>query len=128
MSKSEPKRVLLVDDEPSILATFRPILEGIGCDVQVAQSAKEALTKIAAEEFELIITDVRMETPSAGYEVVRAARSHGPKPAVAVLTAFPLTRSQCIQAGADAVFVKGAGQSIPEMLRTIEELLTRPAE
>lgn len=84
------RRILLVDDELAILLTLRAILEINGFEAETAASAREAKQKIKNGHFHMVITDMRMESETAGLEVVQAARKAAYKPAVAMLTAFPI--------------------------------------
>ena len=68
------RRILLVDDELAILLTLKAILEINGFEVVTAASAKEAIQKLKKNSFHMVITDMRMETDKAGYDVVRAAK------------------------------------------------------
>src|ERR1022692_4448107 len=83
------RRILLVDDELAILLTLRAILEMNGFEVDTAASVKEAERKMKHGVFEMVITDMRMETETAGYEVIRAAGQQAYDPATAILTAYP---------------------------------------
>ena len=100
-------KILLVDDEPAILALFKDVLELSSFEVHTAASSSEAVATLDREVFDAVVTDLRMETPLAGYEVVKAARALHPRPAIAVVTAFPVPSSEWKHAGADALFVKG---------------------
>ena len=68
------RRILLVDDELAILLTLRAILEMNGFEVDTAASAKEAQKKLKNGVYEMVITDMRMETETPGYDVIQAAR------------------------------------------------------
>lgn len=68
------RRILLVDDELAILLTLKAILEMNGFEVETAASAKEAVTKLNGGVYQMVITDMRMENETSGYEVIRAAR------------------------------------------------------
>jgi CheY-like chemotaxis protein len=83
------RRILLVDDELAILLTLRAILEMSGFEVDTAASAKEAQNKLKSGVYEMVITDMRMETETSGYDVIRAARQQPYDPATALLTAYP---------------------------------------
>lgn len=100
-------RVLLVDDEPAILELFKLALELDGFVVETADSGTSALALLDRHAFDLVITDMRMETPTAGFNVVRAASRLQPRPVIAILSAYYLDRADCERAGADAIFVKG---------------------
>jgi CheY-like chemotaxis protein len=57
---SQPGRILIVDDEPSILDLMIDILATLGHQVDTAVNGKEAARKIEAGHYDLIITDIRM--------------------------------------------------------------------
>jgi CheY-like chemotaxis protein len=100
-------RLLLVDDDRVILGCFTAILEADDLEVRAVSSAREAAVALRQDEFELVITDMAMETPTAGYDVVRSARERPYRPEVVILTAFPLPDAEWRQSGAKALFVKG---------------------
>lgn len=114
------RRILLVDDELSILLTLKAVLEISGFEVDTAASAREAKLKIRAHEYHMVITDMRMESDTAGMEVVAAARKAPCRPAIAMLTAFPLPGSEG-EDGADKLLVKPMNTS--DLLRQLEALL-----
>ena len=83
------RRILLVDDELAIVLTLKAILEMNGFEVETANSAHEAIQRLNDSEYQMVITDMRMESETSGYDVVRAARRQHYNPATAILTAFP---------------------------------------
>ena len=112
--------ILIVDDEPAILSLLRTILESESFEVETARSAAEAKLRLSQQHFDLVLTDMRMESSIAGYDVVRAARKLNPRPAVAILTAFPIPASDWRSSGADALMVKGMDVlSVPKKLRAL---------
>ncbi len=115
------RRILLVDDELAILLTLKAVLEINGFEVETAASAKEAKLKIRSHTYHMVITDMRMESDTAGKEVVNAARKAPYQPAVAMLTAFPLPDSDWQEDGADEMLVKPMNTS--DLVRQLEALL-----
>ncbi len=115
------RRILLADDELAILLTLKAILEMNGFEVETAASAKEASQKLDAGTFDMVITDMRMETETAGYEVIRAARRQSYDPATAILTAFPSLGTDWKSHGAQSLLVKPVNTK--DLLRQIEALL-----
>ena len=115
------RRVLLVDDEVTVLLTMKAVLEISGFDVDTATSAREGKSKIKLREYQMIITDMRMESDAAGREVIQAARTAPYHPAVALLTAFPVDADDFDEMGADKMLVKP--MQTPVLLRQIEKLL-----
>lgn len=112
---------LIVDDEPSILDTLKGILETRDFQVSTAASANDAIHQLDQLRFDLVLTDMRMESPTAGYDVVRTAKSLSPRPVVVILTAFPIPSAEWRPSGADALYVKGGG--IMRILDDLERLL-----
>ncbi len=117
------RRILLVDDELAILLTLKAILEINGFEVETAASAKEARQKLESSQYHMVITDMRMETETAGYDVIRAARAQSYKPATAILTAYPSLGSDWKSQGAQSLLVKPVNTE--EMLRQLEALLVQ---
>jgi CheY-like chemotaxis protein len=116
-------RVLIVDDETSILNLLKTVLEASSFEVETAKSATEAKSRLRQTKFDLVLTDMRMETPIAGYDVVRAAQQLNPRPAVAILTAFPIPSSDWRSSGADALLVKGTNiMDLPQKLQSLLKL------
>lgn len=115
------RRILLVDDELAILLTLRAILEMNGFEVETAASAKEAKQKLEGGVFEMVITDMRMETATAGYDVIAAARKQSYNPATALLTAYPSLGNEWKNNGAQSLLVKPVNTE--ELLRQLEALL-----
>ena len=68
------RRILLADDELAILLTLRAILEANGFEVETCTSTREAKEKLRNGTFDMVITDMWMETETSGLEVIRAAR------------------------------------------------------
>ena len=117
------RRILLVDDELAILLTLKAILEIHGFDVETAGSGKEAISKLKTSGYHMVITDMKMETEKAGYDVIRAAKRTDYNPAVAVLTAYPLLGSDWKNEGAQSMLVKP--MNTDDLLRQIEALLVQ---
>jgi len=115
------RRVLLVDDEVAVLLTMKAVLEISGFDVDTATSAHEGRSKIRTREYQMVITDMRMESDAAGREVIQAARTAPYHPAVALLTAFPVEQDDWMEMGADRMLVKP--MQTPVLIRQLEKLL-----
>jgi CheY-like chemotaxis protein len=83
------KRVLVVDDEEKVVFFLRESLEELGQDfvVQAARSGEEALEKIQAEPFDLVITDLRMPGID-GLELVERVKELSPKTHLIMITGY----------------------------------------
>ncbi len=117
------RRILLVDDDVTVLLTLKAVLELNQFDVQTAGSAAEALQKLSSGIYEMVITDSRMETDDAGFHVIRAARAQTYNPATALLTAYPPRNLDWKHDGAQSLLVKPIGTQ--DLLRQIEALLVQ---
>jgi PAS domain S-box-containing protein len=67
--------ILLVDDKPARLLTYEAILSGLEVNCVRAHSGSEALEKLLAQEFAVILLDVQMPDID-GFEVARLVRQH----------------------------------------------------
>jgi DNA-binding NtrC family response regulator len=115
------RRILLVDDDVTVLLTLKAVLEFNQFEVQTAGSASEAVQKLSAGVYEMVITDARMETDDAGFHVIRAARQQSYRPATALLTAYPPRNADWKRNGVQSLLVKPIGTQ--DLLRQIEVLL-----
>jgi DNA-binding response OmpR family regulator len=115
------RRILLVDDEVAVLLTLKAVLEISGFDVDTAASAREGVSKLHTRQYQMLITDMRMEHDVAGVEVIKAARAAAYHPAVALLTAFPVAEEDWQEMGADQLLVKPMHTRI--LLQQIEDLI-----
>jgi DNA-binding response OmpR family regulator len=115
------RRILLVDDEVAVLLTLKAVLEISGFEVDTAASAKEGRSKLHTHEYQMVITDMRMENEASGLEVIEAARAASYRPAVALLTAFPAAEEDWQEMGADKMLVKPMHTRV--LLEQLEKLL-----
>jgi len=115
------RRILLVDDELAILLTLRAVLEMNGFEVDTAASSREAEQKLNNGVYEMVISDMRMETETSGYDVIRAAREQTYDPATALLTAYPTLSERWQSEGVQSLLVKPV--NTPDLIRQLEALL-----
>jgi DNA-binding NtrC family response regulator len=80
--------VLVVDDEQSIRITVGMLLRGEGHAVREAEGVAEAIALVDREAFDLVITDLRLNHPEGGIEVLKAVKRRAPDTEVVFLTAF----------------------------------------
>jgi two-component system, NtrC family, response regulator HydG len=114
-------KALVVDDEPNILITLGLVLKSEGFDVQTASTVRAAKVVLAESPFDLVLTDLSVETPTAGYDLVHAAKEQHRKPATLVISGFPDLLSSWEAEGADAGLQKPT--EVPELLATISRLV-----
>ena len=85
---ARPLRVLAVDDEPALGRMAALMLAPDGHNVVVATSGEEALERLAAESFDLVISDVGMGAGMNGWELAEQVRTHYPGVRFALATGW----------------------------------------
>tara|TARA_B100000809_G_scaffold243232_1_gene268048 strand:- start:1280 stop:2659 length:1380 start_codon:yes stop_codon:yes gene_type:complete len=115
-------RVLIVDNEPSILSVLSTLLKAEGFDVMATREGKKAQDTIRAEHFDLMITDIRMQ-PVDGMQLLKTARMEAPTMAVIMLTAYGSVESaiEAMKLGAFDYVAKPF--KVDEILITIQRAL-----
>jgi len=121
MAQAVRRKILLVDNDLTVLLTLRPILEMHGFAVETASSAQEAMQSLQAGPFAMVISESNLESERAGYEVLRAARSQAYDPATAILSAQANSMTDWITQGAQSLLVKAMNSN--DLVRQIEALL-----
>jgi len=115
-------RVLLVDDDPASRLTLKTVLEAGGYNVDSAASAAEAVGKLDEGEYELVLSDLQMESPRAGLKVIAHARIMEYKPATALIQTYqneqPLER-------AGSLLIKP--EDVPGLLSKVADLISERA-
>lgn len=98
------KRILVVDDEKSIVFAVRQYFLKQGYVVDCAGSSEQALVLLASQHYAVAIVDVELRggiDSSDGLNLAKFIRSHAPATAIIVLTALetPETASRAKEAG-----------------------------
>jgi two-component system OmpR family response regulator len=119
-------RILVVDDEPSIVDAVATALRYEGHDVHEAGTGREALDAVARHEPDLIVLDW-MLPDIEGIEVGRRLRARGFKSAVLFLTAKDATENkvEALRAGGDDYVTKPF--SLAEIVARVQAILRRTA-
>jgi two-component system, NtrC family, response regulator PilR len=86
------KRILVVDDEPSMREMLGIMLRRAGFAVEVAESRARAGTILAQGAVDMVITDVKLPDGD-GIEILRHVKSANPETVVIVMTAFGNTET-----------------------------------
>lgn len=122
---SGKRKVLLVDDEPSIIKTVGKRLEIEGFEVIIAMDGEEALAKAQSEKPDLIILDLMLPKVN-GFEVCSQLKKDRNSKEIPVVTIFSgrgndEDKDKCLEMGAAAYVTKGKGAS--ELIAQIKALL-----
>ena len=115
-------RILLVDDEPSILSVLSTLLRAEGYDIEPILGGEKAQTALRTNEFDLMISDIRM-SPINGMELLKQAHDERPGMSVIMLTAYGSveTAIEAMKLGAFDYVTKPF--KVDELLITIQRAL-----
>jgi two-component system response regulator HydG len=118
--KAGGAKVLVVDDQKNMRATTAIVLREAGYAVAEAEDGGAAIQRVAAETFDVVLTDVRMGAVD-GMEVLRATIEASPTTQVIVMTAYGT-----IESAVEAIR-RGAYDYLPKPFKE-DELLLRVAK
>ena len=114
------KKILIIDDDKSILRTFSRILQKNGYEIDVAETGKEAMEKSTNRLYDLTLIDIRLPDIE-GTELLAKMQKMMPRAVKIMITGFPSleTGVKALDEGADAYLVKPVKPE--ELLTLIEE-------
>src|ERR1044071_6113932 len=94
-------RILVIDDERSILETIRILLTSEGFDVVTSQTAREGMDEFDSFSPDIVLTDIRMPGMT-GLDVLAAVQERDPQVPVILMTAQASLQSavQAVNQGA----------------------------
>ncbi len=84
-----PKRILIVDDESTLVFFLKQGLQesGLSCLVEDAASGEDAVTKLTYNRYDVLVTDLKMPGIN-GFTLLEVARSLNPNIHIILMTAF----------------------------------------
>lgn len=122
------KRILIAEDETLIRDTIREVLSKHGAVTETARSGSEALAMIDRQNYDLVISDIKLPQKN-GYEIFAAAKEKNADVPVILMTGFGYDPNHSIirarQEGLAAVLFKPF--KVDELLSEVRNALT-PAE
>jgi CheY-like chemotaxis protein len=110
-----------VNDDITSRLTLKTVLESCGYFVDSAASAAEAVGKLDERQYELVLSDLQMESPEAGLKVLAHARLMDYKPAMALLTTYQNQESDSQR----QVFIEP--EDLPGLLSKVADLISQRA-
>ena len=124
----EKKRILVIDDDESVLETTARILELEGYDVDTAKTGKEAVEKSNAKFYNLALIDIRLPDMQ-GTQLLTAMRETVPRMVKIIVTGYPSMDNavEAVNKGADGYVVKPI-MDTDEFLNKINEHLKKQEE
>src|ERR1017187_10410043 len=118
----EMARVLLVDDDPTSRLTLQTVLQAGGYHVDAAASVAEAVGKLEEQEYQLVLSDLQLESPEAGLKVLAHARMMDYKPATALVTTYQDHKQSRAERSSSMVLIEP--EDLPGLLSRIADLIS----
>ena len=120
----EQPRVLVVDNEQSVVVTVKAILQLDGYDVATTTSGAQARTMVREVEYDLVLIDLHLDD-SDGLDLLKAVRERHPETVTIVLTGHASLESaiQALRAGAYDYLVKPS--EVEELRSTVARGIER---
>ncbi|MDD5088527.1 MAG: response regulator [bacterium] len=115
-------KLLVADDEKNLRELYRIELSEEGYEVDLAANATEVLEKVEAEQYDLIILDIRMPGMS-GIDVLQKIMARDKRQPVIFNTAYPSYSENFMTWPAEAYVVKSSDTT--ELKQTIKRVLAK---
>lgn len=114
------RRILLVEDDETIVVPFQFILESEGYPVDTASTGRQAIEKLGEKEYRVVILDMKLPDMQ-GIDVAREIRNRTENSSIIIVTGYPnLVESlEVIDIGIEEILLKPIDSE--ELLRTVEE-------
>ena len=87
MGDAQKTKILILDDEPIVLKRLKPALEKSGYEIEVFSRSLEASDRIMEQDFDIVITDLKMEGLD-GMKFLTRVKDRSPATEVIVITGF----------------------------------------
>ncbi|GAB3663191.1 response regulator [Ramlibacter alkalitolerans] len=126
------RKLLVVDDDPVVGASFKRVLSGKGYLVVAAENGQQALDRLKAEKFDAVFTDLRMPGMD-GLQVAERVRAAQPWTPVVIVTGYgsPASEARALACGVSEFLHKPLSpemieDSAEKAVRTVMEGVTAP--
>src|ERR1700674_2278701 len=114
-------RVLIVEDDDAVRSMLQEGLQRDGFEVVAASNVRDALRHIAAETFDVLVSDLHMPLAGDGFTLVSAMRHTHPNALTVILSGYPAVDEamSAILSQADEILTK------PMRIGALEELIRK---
>jgi DNA-binding response OmpR family regulator len=114
-------RVLIVEDDDAVRMMLQEGLQRDGFEVVVASNVRDALSHIASETFDVLLSDLHMPLAGDGFTLVSAMRHTHPDALTVILSGYPAVDEamSAILSQADEIFAK------PIRIGALKELIRK---
>ena len=124
---ADKAHILVVDDEPNVLVTYRLILQQQGYTVSAAISSDEARNCLKQGDVDLLLCDLSLEKQQSGFDVIQFGRSLDPTLQAVLLTGYASVEAND-RAEQENIPVLFKPIDIQQLLQVIAELLRKNNE
>jgi len=118
-------RILVAEDEPAFRELIREVLQAQGHSVVTAGDGVEALEQLARQDFDLVLTDIRMPRMD-GLELLSRVQHLRARPKVAVLTGDDTTETMLVALRKEAFQYATKPTSPEQLVALVNEALAAP--
>ena len=130
LSMSEKLNLMIIDDEEIVCRRLKPAVEKMGCHVEAFLDPTEALKRLGEKEFDIVVTDVRMDEID-GIQVLEEARKKSERTEVIIITGHAMLAlaREAMQKGAfDFLSKPFAPNDLRKIIKRAAEKLDRPLD
>ncbi len=113
--------ILFVDDDPNILSAASSLLTALGNQVTTAQTRADALAKLGAGRYDVLMTDLTMPDCS-GWELAKQSKAKYPNKPVVLVTGWGLTLDPELMRSGLVNGVLSKPFTLDELQRTLSNL------
>jgi DNA-binding response OmpR family regulator len=123
------RRLLIADDEESILFAMKEYFEILGYEVDCAQRASDAQALVETRDYAAVIADLRLTPaePTGGLELVGTVKRLQPRARTIILTAYGSPRIEDLARGLGVDAFLHKAQRLKEVAAVLRWLLDSPA-
>lgn len=120
----DKKKILIVDDDKTILTSFSEILQSKGYSIDTAESGTEAISKTDKDFFNLVLLDIKLPDME-GIDLLNAIRETSPRMMKIVVSGYASLENSvaALNRGADAYLIKPVDPE--ELVRIVGEKLKK---
>ncbi len=116
------ERILVVDDDETVLKSLKEILESQGYGVDTTQEGRQALARFESQSYDLVLLDIKLPDME-GTKLLEALHDRFPEAVKIMLTGYPTLANavKSLNSGADAYLMKPVNPR--RLLRTVKSRL-----
>src|SRR5437762_2389444 len=118
-------RILIVDDDMETCRLIAELVTGTGRELQQCQTAAKAIDLARKEKFDLVISDINLNGPESGLDVLKAFKEANPSSEVLLISGFGTLETAVLAVRAGAFDYISKPFNIGEVRATVSRALAR---